>query len=99
MGVSLQPHLLWWLMGSRACGLQQLQRLGSVVAALGLQRAGPIIVAPWLGCSAARGIFPDETESPALAGGFFTTEPPGKPLLLIYLPSLFLDYLFGCVGS
>ena len=27
------------------------------------------------------GIFPtqDQTTSPALAGGFFTTEPPGKP--------------------
>ena len=23
-----------------------------------------------------------ELESPALAGGFFTTEPPGKPILL-----------------
>ena len=26
-----------------------------------------------------------EPKSPALAGGFFTTEPPGKPLLLIYV--------------
>jgi len=28
------------------------------------------------------GIKPTSPESPALAGGFFTTEPPGKPLLL-----------------
>ena len=27
-----------------------------------------------------------EPMSPALAGGFFTTEPPGKPLLLLLLP-------------
>ena len=27
--------------------------------------------------------------SPALAGGFFTTEPPGKPLVLMALDSTF----------
>ena len=27
------------------------------------------------------GIKPESITSPALAGGFFTTEPPGKPLL------------------
>ena len=36
-----------------------------------------------LSCSTACGIFPDglETMSPALAGGFLTTVPPGKPFL------------------
>ena len=30
-----------------------------------------------------------ELMSPALAGGFFTTEPPGKPLVLMALDSTF----------
>ena len=29
------------------------------------------------------GIEPTSSESPALAGGFFTTEPPGKPIILV----------------
>ena len=29
------------------------------------------------------GIEPMSPSSPALAGGFFTTEPPGKPLVLV----------------
>ena len=55
--------------GSSHAGLQQLQHAGSVVVAKGLT------------CSVARGIFPDqgtEPMSPALAGGFLTTVPPGK---------------------
>ena len=40
-----------------------------------------LVVAHGLSCSAAWGIFPDQLEpmSPALAGGFLTTAPPGKP--------------------
>ena len=40
-----------------------------------------------LSCSAACGIFPDQglNQSPALAGGFFTTEPPGKPLNILFM--------------
>ena len=34
-----------------------------------------------------------EPVSPALAGGFFTTEPPGKPQLLT--SSLFLNLIFS----
>ena len=30
------------------------------------------------------GIKPASLESPALAGGFFTTEPPGKPIYVFY---------------
>ena len=37
-----------------------------------------------LSCSAARGIF--ETVSPALAGGFLTTVPPGKSQIACLLP-------------
>ena len=46
-----------------------------------LQHAGSVVVAKGLTCSVARGIFPDqgtEPMSPALAGGFLTTVPPGK---------------------
>ena len=41
-----------------------------------------MVVVHGLSCSAARGILPDQGSnpwSPALAGGFFTTGPPGKP--------------------
>ena len=56
---------LWWLLllwstGSRACGLQQLWRMGSVVVARGLQSTGSVFVAHRLSCSAACGIFPDQ---------------------------------------
>ena len=57
--------------------------MGSAVVACGLQSAGSVVVVHGLSCSPARGIFPDpglERVSPALAGGFLTTEPPGKPL-------------------
>ena len=40
-----------------------------------------------LSCSTAYGISPGsgiESVSPALTGGFFTTEPPGKPQLIVF---------------
>ena len=44
------------------------------------------VVAPRLSCSTACGIFPDlEPVSPALAGGFFTTETPGKPCFIFLI--------------
>ena len=48
------------------------------------RRAGSVIVAHGPSCSAACGILPDQGEghepvSPALAGRFSTTAPPGKP--------------------
>ena len=65
-GVSCQEHRLW---GTQA----------SVVAAPWLQSTA-VVVAHGLRCPKARGIFPtrDEPTSPAVADGFFTTEPPGK---------------------
>ena len=39
-----------------------------------------------------------EPMSPALAGGFSTTAPPGKPYISFYFIYLFI-YIFGCVGS
>ena len=56
--------------GFSCCGAQALQCTGSVVVAHGLS------------CSVACGIFLDQGSnpvSPALAGGFLTTEPSGKP--------------------
>ena len=68
--------------GHQVQGLQQLQLTGSAVAT-----HGPESAAQWLCCTSLAvpwhvvlpglGIQP---MSPALAGKFFTTEPPGKPL-------------------
>ena len=44
---------------------------------------GSVAVGHGISCSTACGIFPDQGSnpmSPALAGGFFATEPPGKSL-------------------
>ena len=49
-----------WSTGSRAPGVQQLQHMGSVVAAPRLQSTGSIAVVPGLSCSVGScGIFPD----------------------------------------
>ena len=47
-----------------------------------------------------------EPVSPALAGGFPTTAPPGKPKIFFKIKSIYLDrmgffylIIFGCVGS
>ena len=50
-----------------------------------------IVVVHGLSCLVAREIFPDqgiELVSPALAGRFLTTEPPGKPLHNTYYKEL-----------
>ena len=56
----------------------------------------------WMGCHfLLQGVFPNpgiEPMSPALAGGFFTTELPGKPFMLLtrnikFVPSLFSTLL------
>ena len=55
--------------------------MGSVGVARRLWSTGSIVVVHRLSCSAVCGIFLDqgvEPVSPALASGFFTTEPPGK---------------------
>ena len=67
--------------GSRACGLQPLYHMGSVAVAPRLQSTllwHTSLVAPrHVGSSLIR----DQTVSPALAGRFFSTQSPGKPLL------------------
>ena len=44
----------------------------------GSRNEGSVLVAHGLSCSEAHGIFPDQGLNPALADGFFTTEPPGR---------------------
>ena len=55
--------------------------MGSVVAAPGLQSSGSVVVVHGFSCSACVGSSGTRKDpvSPALAGGFFTTEPPGQP--------------------
>ena len=73
--------------GLQARGLQQLWHVGSVVVARGLQSTGTVVVVHGLSCSVACGIFPEpglEPMSPALAGRFLTTAPPGKSPAFYY---------------
>ena len=75
--VALHWYLLLW---STALG-----HTSSAAAAHGLVFVAPRlcrIVEHVLHCSTARGILPDKGSNlcPALAGGFFTPEPPGKLL-------------------
>ena len=74
--------------GSRVSGLQELRHLGFIVAVPRLQSTSSIAVAQGLSCFGACGIFLDQRSnslSLALAGGFFTTEPPGKPSFSFFL--------------
>ena len=57
VGFSSQWLLLLQSKGSRSCGLQQLQRVGSAVVAPGLRSTGSIVLVHGLSCSAACGIF------------------------------------------
>ena len=58
--LSLQWLLLVQSVASRVLALQKLRPTGSVVVALGLQRAGSLLVAHRFSCPAACGIFPDQ---------------------------------------
>ena len=74
-----------------ACG-PQASHCGSLSCCGRRALSGPVVVARRFSCSAARGIFPNQTElmSPAAAGRFFTTETPGKPTLTVF------NYTFQC---
>ena len=65
---------------SRCAGLSLLRPL--LLRSTGSRRACSAVVAHGPSCPVACGIFPDQVEpvSPALAGRFSTTAPPGKPL-------------------
>ena len=66
-GFSLQWLLLLQSTGSRACRLQQLWHVGSVVVAPGLQSSGSVVVAHGLSCYiVACEIFPDQVSNPYL---------------------------------
>ena len=72
---------------SHCCGAWALGAQASVVAAPRLWSTGSILVAYRLCCSTAMWDPPGsriEAMSPALAGRFFTTEPPGKPFYLVF---------------
>ena len=72
---AVAPHLLR--------GHRELWPLGTLVAAAGLSGTGPVAAAHELRCSVTCEIFLGlgiEPMSPALAGRFFTSEPPGEPL-------------------
>ena len=67
-------------------GLQGTQ--ASVVAPPRLESTGSGAVVQWLSCSKVCRIIPRpemEPTSPALAGRFFTTEPPGKAKMLFLM--------------
>ena len=84
---SLRWLVLQWSAGSRGHGLQSLRLLGSGAQTQSLCPKGS--VSAWRLCHLP-GPGRDHV-SPALAGRFFTAEPPGKPsyqvlLLLLFLP-------------
>ena len=75
----------WGPLFIAVCGLLTIAALSLsrplLLRSTGSRRAGSVIVAHGPSCSAARGIFPGQGSnlSPALAGRFSTTAPPGKP--------------------
>ena len=78
VGFSLRWHLLFLSTSSTACGLSSCHLCApeTRLHSCGAQACG----------SVACGIFPDQGSNPnLLAGRFFTTEPPGKPLISIFL--------------
>ena len=84
--------------GLQVCGLQQLWLPGSRAQAQYLWSMG-LVAAQHVGSSWTKGIKP---VSPALAGGFFTTEPPGKPSFSLKKHThthTKLIYLFVCTKS
>ena len=77
-------------------GLSLLRPL--LLRSTGSRRAGSAIVAHGPSRSAACGIFPDQgsNPSPALAGRFSTTAPPGKPCHFLY--EKFLSCKLACLS-
>ena len=74
----------------RLCGEQ-----ASIAVILGLSSTGKVVLVHGLSCSVACGTFQTRVKpmSPALADGFFTTEPTEKPCILNFY------YFFGFAGS
>ena len=59
-GFSLQYLFLLWTLGSRACRLQQVWAVGSVVAIPRLQSTGSVVVVHGFSSSATCGVFPNQ---------------------------------------
>ena len=75
--------------------------MGSGVGAPRLQTTGSIVGALRLSCFVACGTFPVQASgpSPALAGAFFTTEPPGKSsLCFLKAHTMTSEFLFVLVS-
>ena len=112
VGLSLRWLLLFQSTGSRHAGFSSCGTWASVVAARGLSSCGSQTLERRLSSCGARASLRRgmwdlpgpglEPVSPALAGGFLTTVPPGKP----FLPD-FIDffkfrlefYMIKCVMS
>ena len=91
-GFSLRWLLLLCSTGSTRAGFSSCGARASVVVARGLSSCG---AQAFLLCGMWDLLGPGlDPMSPALAGGFLTTVPPGKPLS--YFINLFIH---GCVGS
>ena len=99
---------LWWLLllqsaGSRACKLQQLQHMSSVVAALRLQSTGSTVVVHRLSCFAACGIFLGQGCNPCLLHWWEDSLPPshqGSPCVCVFQDqSSSSSFLSVCVQS
>ena len=61
---SLQGLRPLWSVGPRACGLQQLRHMGSVIVASRLSSTGSVVVVLRLSRSVACGIFTDQGSNP-----------------------------------
>ena len=79
MGFSVQGPLLLQSMGSTIRELQQLQHVGSAVAASRLQRTGSTVAVHRLCAPVGSSRIRDRTVSPALTRGLCTIELPRKP--------------------
>ena len=101
VGFSFQWHLLWPNTGPRTHGLPgvTVQGLSSCSSRALEHRLSSCGARPWLLCGmwdlSRPGI---EPMSPAVAGRFFTTEPPGKPYIspVQFSHSLASDSLLPC---
>ena len=92
--------------GFSCCGAQTLGALASVAAACGLSSCGSRALehrlSSWahgLSCSVTRGIFLDQGLNPVSCTGswIFTSEPPGKPLLMPFCLAFSLGISQRCI--
>ena len=89
--------------GFSCCGAQAPGHKGSAVSAPGFQSTGSVVVAHRLSFSVACGTLLGsgiEPVSPILAGGFSTTEPPGRsPFNIFKFGYLSFIFIKTCLNS